>query len=282
MKEGVGVFFLMVVVNDCIMCFVCDYDLLIVMFGFGDCIGGVQVSMVMYFLVENYYFFGINMLFVGQIVMFLYLLLMLMFLNYLLEMLGVMIVFVRYFFVSDFDEWFYEIDLDILVLELLVEQVFECVFEGKVLFEEEVSMLVVYCLECNCEKIFCFVQKVFIYGCGCIVVKFVQVVQQCGIDVVFVQLDLDMDLLVVCVLCGDSMFVCFGGSMLDESYFNVYLVICIVEVEGVDLLYFGIGFFFESVLFVDFCVWYDFNFIGLSVEVMEWMGNKLNVVQMVM
>ena len=58
----------MAAVNDRITRFVRDYDLPIVMFGYGDCTGGAQASFVTHPLVQTYYLSGTSMPFAGQIV----------------------------------------------------------------------------------------------------------------------------------------------------------------------------------------------------------------------
>ncbi|MEM6701832.1 MAG: biotin carboxylase N-terminal domain-containing protein [Acidobacteriota bacterium] len=278
-KEGAGALFSMSVVNDRITRFVRDHDLPIVMFGFGDCTGGAQASMVTHPLVENYYFSGTNMPFAGQIVTPSHLPLTSTLSNYLSETPGAMTALVRHPFASDLDERLYEIDPEIPVPELSVEQVIERVLEGKAPPDEEVSTPAAHRSERNREKTFRPVNKVLIHGRGCTAVKLVNVAQQRGIDVVLVQSDPDMESTAARALRGDSTLVCLGGSTPDESYLNAHSVIRIAETEGADSLHPGIGFLSESASFADLCARHDLNFVGPSVEAMEWMGNKSNAVQ---
>ncbi|NQZ67989.1 MAG: carbamoyl-phosphate synthase large subunit, partial [Lentisphaeria bacterium] len=67
-KEGAGALYSMAIVNDRITRFIRDNDLPIIIFGFGDCTGGAQASMVTHPMVQTYYFSGTNMPFAGQIV----------------------------------------------------------------------------------------------------------------------------------------------------------------------------------------------------------------------
>ena len=67
-KEGAGSLFSMAAINDRITRFVRDYDLPVIMFGFGDCTGGAQASFVTHPLAQTYYFSGASMPFAGQIV----------------------------------------------------------------------------------------------------------------------------------------------------------------------------------------------------------------------
>ena len=67
-KEGAGALFSMAIVNDRITRFVRDNELPFICFGFGDCTGGAQASLVTHPLVQTYYFSGTNMPFAGQIV----------------------------------------------------------------------------------------------------------------------------------------------------------------------------------------------------------------------
>ena len=67
-KEGAGALFSMSIVNDRITRFVRDNDLPVLCFGYGDCTGGAQASLVTHPLVQTWYFSGTNMPFAGQIV----------------------------------------------------------------------------------------------------------------------------------------------------------------------------------------------------------------------
>ena len=278
-KEGAGALFSMAVVNDRITRFVRDHDLPIVMFGFGDCTGGAQASMVTHPLVEKYYFSGTNMPFAGQIVTQSHLPLTSTLSNYLSEIPGAMDGLVRHPFAGDLDERLYEVDSEVPVPELSVAQVIERVLQGKVAEDEPDRLPAQRRSERNREKTFRPVKKVLIHARGCTAVKLVQVAQDRGIDVVLVQSDPDMDSAAARSLRGESTLVCLGGSTPDESYLNARSVIRIAEAEGVDALHPGIGFLSESASFADLCARHDLNFVGPSVEAMEWMGNKSNAVQ---
>jgi len=278
-KEGAGALFSMAVVNDRITRFVRDHDLPIVMFGFGDCTGGAQASMVTHPLVEKYYFSGTNMPFAGQIVTQSHLPLTSTLSNYLSEVPQAMDGLVRHPFASDLDERLYEVDPEVPVPELSVGQVIERVLEGKVAEDESERQPAQRRSERNREKTFRPVKKVLIHARGCTAVKLVSVAQDRGIDVVLVQSDPDMDSAAARALRGDSTLVCLGGSTPDESYLNARSVIKIAEAEGADSLHPGIGFLSESASFADLCARHDLNFVGPSVDAMEWMGNKSNAAQ---
>ena len=66
-KEGAGSLFSMAIVNDRITRFVRENELPVLVFGFGDCTGGAQASLVTHPLVETFYFSGTSMPFAGQI-----------------------------------------------------------------------------------------------------------------------------------------------------------------------------------------------------------------------
>ena len=66
--EGAGALFSMAAINDRLTRFVRDFDLPVIVFGFGDCTGGAQASFVTHPLVQTYYFSGASMPFAGQIV----------------------------------------------------------------------------------------------------------------------------------------------------------------------------------------------------------------------
>ncbi len=278
-KEGAGALFSMAVVNDRITRFVRDHDLPIVMFGFGDCTGGAQASMVTHPLVETYYFSGTNMPFAGQIVTRSHLPLTSTLSNYLSEVPGAMHGLVRHPFAADLDERLYEVDPQVPIPELSVREVIERVLEGKAPSEEGEGLPAARRSERNREKTFRPVEKVLVHARGCTAVKLVDVAQERGLSVVLVQSDPDMESAAAKALRGESTLVCLGGSTPDESYLNAHSVIRIAEAEGADALHPGIGFLSESASFADLCARHDLNFIGPSVEAMEWMGNKSNAVQ---
>lgn len=53
------------------------------------------------------------------------------------------------------------------------------------------------------------------------------------------------------------------------------MVVC--EISGVDVVYFGYGFFVENVKFVDIFEVYGISFIGFEVDYICLMGDKINV-----
>lgn len=274
-KEGAGSLFSMAIVNDRITRFVRDNNLPILMFGFGDCTGGAQASMVTHPLVDTYYFSGTNMPFAGQIVVPSHLPMTSTLSNYLSTEPGSMLGLVKHPFANDLDSRLREVDANMPVPEFTVKQVIDHSLarrEAPPLEERPIKRR-------RSRKTFGEVKRTLIHARGCTATKLVRVAMQRDIEVVLVQSDPDMESAAAKMLGDDDTLVCLGGSTPDESYLNAHSVMRIAETEEVDSIHPGIGFLSENSSFADLCAQHDLNFIGPSVVSMEWMGNKSNAVQ---
>ena len=274
-KEGAGALFSLPIMNDRITRFVRDNDLPLLVFAFGDCIGGVQASIVTHPLVDTYYFSGTSMPFAGQIVVQSHLPTTSTLSNYLSEVPGSMQGLVRHPFATDLDERLEAIDPEIRLPRLRVGEVIEHVLAGKAPPSESVEKP----QRLRSHKLYRKVEKTLIHARGCTAVKLVEVAQRHGIDVVLVQSDPDMESMAASKLRPSDALVCLGGSTPDESYLNAHSVIRIAETEGCDSLHPGIGFLSESSAFADLCAHHGLNFIGPGVPSMERLGNKSNAIQ---
>ena len=274
-KEGAGALFSMAIVNDRITRFVRDNDLPFICFGFGDCTGGAQASMVTHPLVQTYYFSGTNMPFAGQIVVPSYLPTMSTLSNYLSTVPGSMQGFVKHPFFEDLDSQLQEIDPAIPVATESVEEVVTRILRGDLSNEEDdtFGMQTV-----NYLDVMKPVKRVLIHARGCTAVKLIRIAQEKGIKVVLVQSDADMDSVAADALTNDDTLVCLGGNTSDESYLNALSVVRIAEREQVDSLHPGIGFLSENPQFAYLCRNHQLNFIGPPVKCMELMGNKSNAI----
>ena len=274
-KEGAGALFSMAIVNDRITRFVRDNNLPIVMFGFGDCTGGAQASMVTHPLVDTYYFSGTNMPFAGQIVVRSHLPMTSSLSNYLADVPGSMLALVKHPFSTDLDDRLLAIDPTMPVPDRTIQQVIDHTLAGR----EPVSLDEQPIQRRRSQKTYREVKKALIHARGCTAAKLVRGAQAQDISVVLVQSDPDMESAAALALKDQDTLVCLGGSTPDESYLNAHSVIRIAEAEGVDSIHPGIGFLSENSAFADLCAQHDLNFIGPSVVSMEWMGNKSNAVQ---
>ena len=281
-KEGAGSLFSMSVVNDKITRFVEDFDIPIILFGFGDCTGGAQASFVTHPKVFNYYFSGTNMPFAGQIVVPSYLSYRSTLSNYLLQTKGAMEGLVRHPFILDFDDNLKLIDPSIPVASESVESVISRIVQGENYSQNELASEIEYSDvdSTSAKTIFKPIKKVLIHARGCTASKLIRIAQKEKIKVVLVQSDPDMTSAPADQLNIDNgdVLVALGGNTSDESYLNGLSVILVAEREGADALHPGIGFLSENPNFAKLCRSHNINFIGPHVSTMEIMGNKSNAV----
>ena len=274
-KEGAGALFSMAIVNDRITRFVRVTGLPILVFGFGDCTGGAQASLVTHPLVETFYFSGTSMPFAGRIVVPSHLPTTSTLSNYLSEVDGAMEGLVTHPFAADLDSALLAVDPDMPLPRLHVADVIASVVQGK-------SPRPAYTAPAQpprALKLFRPVAKVLIHARGCTATKLIAAAHQHDVRVVLVQSDPDMDSAAARHLLPTDALVCLGGSTPDESYLNAHSVIRIAEAEGCDALHPGIGFLSESSAFADLCSRHGLNFIGPDVPSMEQTGNKSNAVR---
>ncbi len=281
-KEGAGALFSMSIVNDRLTRFVRDNDLPVICFGYGDCTGGAQASLVTHPLVQTYYFSGANMPFAGQIVVPSHLPMASTLSNYLFEVEGSMQGLVQHPFGEDLDDQLRQVDSQIPVPEETVEDVLQRLLQE----ERRVEFLsarrrrrapeVVEPAPAVAPRP---VRRALIHARGCTAVKLVRVAQRAGVEVVLVQSDPDVESPAAAMLRERDTLVCIGGSTPDESYLNAHSVIRVAEREEVDALHPGIGFLSESASFADLCRGHGLNFIGPTGEAMRRMGNKSNAIQ---
>ena len=276
-KEGAGALFSMAAINDRITHFVRDYDLPLIVFGYGDCTGGAQASFVTHPMVHTYYFSGTSMPFAGQIVVPSYLPLDSILSNYLITTPGAMQGLVKHPFHTELDDELREIDPDIPIPSDTVVEVVAGVMEGSL---TAVTTKQLPTMERRVQEgdLFHPVKRVLIHARGCAAVKIVRIAQERGIDVVLVQSDPDMDSVTADSLMERDELVCIGGSTPDESYLNARSVLTIAEQFGVDSLHPGIGFLSENSNFAELTRARGINFIGPPVAAMETMGNKSNAI----
>ena len=274
-KEGAGALFSMAIVNDRITRFARDTGLPILVFGFGDCTGGAQASLVTHPLVETCYFSGTSMPFAGRIVVPSHLPTTSTLSNYLSQVDGAMQALVAHPFAADVDRHLLAVDPDMPLPRLEVADVIASVIQGKSAGPAEVAPAP----SPPARKIFRPVEKVLVHARGCTAAKLVAAAHEHGLRVVLVQSDPDMESLAARRLSSADALVCLGGSTPDESYLNAHSVIRIAEAEGCDALHPGIGFLSESSGFADLCSRHDLNFIGPGVQSMEQTGNKSNAVR---
>ena len=273
--EGAGALFSMAAINDRLTRFVRDFDLPVIVFGFGDCTGGAQASFVTHPLVQTCYFSGASMPFAGQIVVSSYLPSDSHIANYLSGVDGAMQGFVRHPFLPDLDDDLRRIDPDIPVPTETVEDVVNRVMEGAhdVGPQAEAPRKTV-----SESELFRPVQKMLVHARGCTATKLVRVAQRHGVSVVLVQSDPDMESVPADMLTDADNLVGIGGNTPDESYLNAASVVRIAELENVDALHPGIGFLSENAQFAELVRSRGVNFVGPPVSSMETMGNKSNAI----
>ena len=275
-KEGAGALFSMAAINDRITRFVRDYDLPVIMFGFGDCTGGAQASFVTHPLVQTYYFSGASMPFAGQIVVPSNLPMDAILSNYLCDTPGSMQGLVKHPLLPELDDELRNIDPDIPVPVESVTDVVNRVMAG--VLRQERRMTAPSRPTVKPADLIRPVSKVLIHARGCTAVKLIRIAQRRGVEVVLVQSDPDMESLPVDMLSERDSVVCIGGATPDESYLNALSVIAVAEHEGVDALHPGIGFLSESSQFAERVRSRGINFIGPSTVTMDIMGNKSNAI----
>ncbi len=274
--EGAGALFSMAAVNDRITRFVRDFDLPVIVFGFGDCTGGAQASFVTHPLVQTYYFSGASLPFAGQIVVSSYLPSDSHLANYLFNVPGAMQGLVKHPFLPDLDDQLRRIDPDIPVPRETVADVVNRVMAGVLTLERPSARA--ERPKVSEQQLFRPLRKMLVHARGCTAVKLVRAAQRHGVAVVLVQSDPDMESTAVDMLLPNDAVVCIGGNTPDESYLNARSVVRIAEHEGVDSLHPGIGFLSENAQFAELIRAYGINFVGPPVAGMETMGNKSNAI----
>ena len=275
-KEGAGALFSMAAINDRITRFVRDYDLPVIMFGFGDCTGGAQASFVTHPLAQTYYFSGASMPFAGQIVVPSNLPMDSILSNYLCDTPGAMQGLVKHPMLADLDDELRQIDPDVPVPVESVTDVVNRVMAG--VLSQVRPRAVPSRPTVSPADLIRPVSKVLIHARGCTAVKLIRIAQRRRIAVVLVQSDPDMESVPVDMLSERDSVVCIGGATPDESYLNALSVISVAEHEGVDALHPGIGFLSESSQFSEIVRSRGINFIGPSTVTMDIMGNKSNAI----
>ena len=273
--EGAGALFSMAAINDRLTRFVRDFDLPVIVFGFGDCTGGAQASFVTHPLVQTCYFSGASMPFAGQIVVSSYLPSDAHIANYLSVVDGAMQGFVKHPFLPELDDDLRRIDPEIPVPTETVEDVVNRVMAGAHDSGPRAEAPRKTVAESDLYRP---VRKMLVHARGCTAVKLVRVAQRHGVSVVLVQSDPDMESVPVDMLTGNDTLVCIGGNTPDESYLNAASVVNIAEHEGVDSLHPGIGFLSETAQFAELVRSRGINFVGPPVASMETMGNKSNAI----
>ena len=274
--EGAGALFSMAAVNDRITRFVRDFDLPVIIFGYGDCTGGAQASFVTHPLAHTCYFSGASMPFAGQIVVASYLPSDSHLANYLSEVPGAMRALVKHPFSPQLDDDLRQIDSSIPVPQETVHDVVNRVLAG--VLEDEGPAIETPRREVTERSLLRPVRKMLVHARGCTAVKLVRIAQKHGISVVLVQSDPDMESVAADMLGDADSLICIGGNTPDESYLNARSVVSIAEHEQVDALHPGIGFLSENAQFAELVRAHGVNFVGPLVASMETMGNKSNAI----
>ena len=274
--EGAGALFSMAAVNDRITRFIRDFDLPVIVFGFGDCTGGAQASFVTHPLVQTCYFSGASIPFAGQIVVSSYLPSDSHIANYLSEVPDAMQALVKHPFATGLDDELRSVDPAIPVPRETVRDVVNRVMAG--VFEEERSVAETPSAQVFETALYRPLQKMLVHARGCTAVKLVRIAQKHGVGVVLVQSDPDMESTVADMLGDNDTLVCIGGNTPDESYLNARSVVNIAEHEGADSLHPGIGFLSENAQFAELVRAHGINFVGPPVASMTTMGNKSNAI----
>ena len=273
-KEGAGALFSMAIINDRLTHFIRDCELPVVCFGFGDCTGGAQASLVTHPLVQTYYFSGTNMPFAGQAVVPEHLPLSASLSNYLSRTPGAMRGLVRHPFVTDLDQRLRAIDPEIPIATLSPVEVIEQAVQWEILPaaapaveipEEEASL---------CRPF----RRVLIHARGCTCTRLVERAQSRGLEVVLVQSDADIRSAAAAMLCPYDRLVCLGGSTPADSYLNGMSVIRIAMREHAEAIHPGVGFLSESPDFAAAVRRHGLVFIGPRSASMARMGNKSNAI----
>ncbi len=274
--EGAGALFSMAAVNDRITRFVRDFDLPVIVFGFGDCTGGAQASFVTHPLVQTCYFSGASIPFAGQIVVSSYLPSDSHIANYLSAVPGAMQALVKHPFAAGLDDELRGIDPTIPVPRETVRDVVQRVMAG--VLEDEGPVAETPNSQFVESALYRQPRKMLVHARGCTAVKLVRVAQKHGVAVVLVQSDPDMESTAADMLGDKDTLVCIGGNTPDESYLNARSVVSIAEHEGADALHPGIGFLSENAQFAELVRAHGINFVGPPVASMATMGNKSNAI----
>jgi len=274
-KEGAGALFSMAVINDRLTHFIRDCELPVVCFGFGDCTGGAQASLVTHPLVQTYYFSGTNMPFAGQAVVPEHMPLNASLSNYLSRIPGAMRGLVRHPFVPDLDQRLQAIDPEIPVAALSVTEVIERAIRWEILPavkppEEEAP---------EQESSLCRpFRRVLIHARGCTCTRLVERAQSRGLEVVLVQSDADIRSVAASMLRPSDRLVCLGGSTPADSYLNGMSVIRIAMREHAEAIHPGVGFLSETPEFAAAVRRHGLVFIGPRSATIARMGNKSNAI----
>ena len=274
--EGAGALFSMAAVNDRITRFVRDFDLPVIVFGFGDCTGGAQASFVTHPLAHTCYFSGASLPFAGQIVVSSYLPSDSHIANYLSAVPNAMRALVEHPFLPNLDDELRHIDPTIPVPRETVQGVVNRVLAGAP--DNEGPIAEVPQRRVEEAELYRPVERMLVHARGCTAVKLVRVAQKRGVAVVLVQSDPDMESVAADMLGDADSLVCIGGNTPDESYLNARSVVNIAEHEAVDSLHPGIGFLSENAQFAELVRAHGVNFVGPPVSSMETMGNKSNAI----
>ena len=274
--EGAGALFSMAAVNDRITRFVRDFDLPVIVFGFGDCTGGAQASFVTHPLVTTCYMSGASIPFAGQIVVSSYLPSDSHIANYLSAVPGAMRALVKHPLLPDLDAELRTIDPTIPIPRETVQDVVLRVMAGTL--EEERPRTESPRQHVSEATLYRPLQKMLIHARGCTAVKLIRVAQRESVGVVLVQSDPDMESVAADMLTENDALICIGGNTPDESYLNARSVVRIGEQEGVDSLHPGIGFLSENAQFAELVRSHGINFVGPPTASMETMGNKSNAI----
>lgn len=274
-KEGPRSLFSMAVINDRITRFVRDNDLPLIIFGFGNCVGGSQASFVTHPLVQTYYFSGTDMPFAGRIVVPSFLPAHATVSNYLANVGGSMRGLVKNPFFEDLDQRLLDVDSRITTPNETVEEVIERVLEGRYLPHIKEAGPA----KSSNSELMKPIKRVLIHARGCTAVKLIRIAQQLDKEVLLVASDPDMDSVPADMITSKDTLVCLGGQTSDESYLNAQSVFNIAQRYRADALHPGIGFLSENEEFAHQCRHdYQLNFIGPYASCMQAMGNKSNAI----
>ncbi|MYD44581.1 MAG: ATP-grasp domain-containing protein [Gammaproteobacteria bacterium] len=275
-KEGAGALFSMAAINDRITRFICDFDLPVIVFGYGDCTGGAQASFVTHPLVHTYYLSGTSMPFAGQIVIPSHLPADSIIANYLANVPESMQGLVKHPFHEELDSDLRAIDRDIPIPTATVEDAVATVLSDDYSFTSALPLSTPGPVDEN--DLYKPIRRVLVHARGCAASKIVRIAQSLNIETVLVQSDPDVESVAADMLGNNDQLVSIGGNTPDESYLNARSVLVVAENEHVDALHPGIGFLSESSQFASLIRSHGFNFIGPPVSSMETMGNKSNAI----
>ena len=276
-KEGPASLFSMSVVNDKINWFVGELGLPLLMFGYGDCTGGAQASLVTHPLIDTYYFSGTNMPFAGRIVVPEYLPVMATLSNYLIKNTSSMKGLVKHPFVEDLDYRLQAIDASVVAASTSVLDLMHSWLTNQELpqhdhdVEQQENTVEI-------ERKFEPYKSVLVHARGCTAVKLIREAKAMDLSVILVQSDPDMDSVAADMLGDNDHLVCIGGYTSDESYLNGNSVLRVAEFYHAEAIHPRIGFLSENHQFAQQCVAQGLNFIGPSPQSMKTMGDKTRAI----